>query len=646
LFFFGKTEQVVPSSYRDGLLSFTCTNKYKVGKSTKVKLTLVYGETVQTPTVPLTVVAFEPNDDGTYSCSGALEVSPSKLPGLVMQMAYAGVEGADRRGSKRLAYTIRILSKELASFRAVTNNINLTGTEINSDSPVAIGHYMNLQFDLESVGFPVLKLQGKCIWSLEEIDDSTRRPRYRVGVGFTDQHAETHAAWAKFYKSILATEGASVMMKTMDGGAIKDPRTENLNLEDSAPSVPSAPPAPSASSSGGWTPPTGNPFAPRETPLSPLVGEGGYGAPPSPTGSPLNLVTPPAPVPPPTQMGGGFNTQAAPPPPLLPNKLSLPPADSPPTKSSAKGPGGGLSLPETSPQPPSLGFPSPASPGTSGGFSFTPPAAGGGLPFSPPPSAEPIGFQLPPLPSSPFGSSTPGGGGGLPGGFSLPSTPGPSGASGFAPPASAGFPPPSPANFHAPSPPGFTPPSPAVSGFQLPAAPTTPASFGFPAPSAPAGANWSPPGNPGRSTAAGDSGGFPTPPPPASPAGLNFSGPPQPSGGFQLPPPLPPSSPVPPSQPVGFQFPGASPAQPEPVTPLGISGANLAYRSRQDSSNQPGARKQVQMTFNVGGQATSVPINVSLSRVEPAPDGTCVCWATVLEDPEKIQVLNQLLGSR
>lgn len=97
---------------------------------------------------------------------------------------------------------------------------------------------------------------------------------------------------------------------------------------------------------------------------------------------------------------------------------------------------------------------------------------------------------------------------------------------------------------------------------------------------------------------------------------------------------------------MGFQFPGASPAQPEPVTPLGISGANLAYRSRQDSSNQPGARKQVQMTFSVGGQATSVPINVSLSRVEPAPDGTCVCWATVLEDPEKIQVLNQLLGSR
>ena len=178
-----------------------------------------------------------------------------------MQLAYAGVEGADRRGSKRLPYTIRILSKELSSFRAVSNNINLTGTEIDSDSPVSIGHYMTLQFDLESVGFPVLKLQGRCVWTLEQIDDSTRRPRYRVGVGFTEQHPETHAAWTKFYRSILATEGASVMQKTIDGGAITDPRKDSLNHDDSgsvSPPPPPPPPSPrpTASSSGGWTPPS------------------------------------------------------------------------------------------------------------------------------------------------------------------------------------------------------------------------------------------------------------------------------------------------------------------------------------------------------------------------------------------------------
>lgn len=82
------------------------------------------------------------------------------------------------------------------------------------------------------------------------------------------------------------------------------------------------------------------------------------------------------------------------------------------------------------------------------------------------------------------------------------------------------------------------------------------------------------------------------------------------------------------------------------MEPLGISGPNLAYRTRQDPSNQPGARKQVQLALSVGGGVTTVAINVSIGRVETSPDGTCVCVCTVLEDAQKIQVLNQVLGSR
>jgi hypothetical protein len=60
----------------------------------------------------------------------------------------------------------------------------------------------------------------------------------------------------------------------------------------------------------------------------------------------------------------------------------------------------------------------------------------------------------------------------------------------------------------------------------------------------------------------------------------------------------------------------------------------------------PGSQKHVQLSLNVGGQTTNVAIGVSITRVEPSPDGSCVCWGTVLEDPQKIQVLNQLLGGR
>jgi hypothetical protein len=642
LFGFGKAEQVVPLSFHEGLLSFSCSGKYKVGKSAKVKLTLVYGESIHTPTVSLTVVAFEPTPEGTFLCTGALDVSKSKLPELIMQMAYAGVEGADRRNSRRLPYTIRILSKELSSFRAVTSNINASGTELNCDHPVAPGHSMNLQFDLESVGFRELKMQAVCVWSAEEIDES-RRSRYRVGVGFTNQHPDTHAAWTKFYRSILANEGASVMLKTMDGGSVADKKVDGVSVSAVIPPAPPPPPPPSASSSGQWTtPPTGNPFASQE--LQPKSQEGyGFNPPPAP-GQPnaLNFAAPPAAVPPPSQMGGGFNTQAAPPPPILPNKLQLPPA-SPGKQQQAGGP---LRLPEASTQPSGFGAPSAHS---SGGFQIppVPPAQGSG--FGAPPAHSSGGFQIPPVPPAQgigFGAPPPHSSGG----FQIPPVP-PAQGGGFGAPSahsSGGFqiplvPPTQGGGFGAPS-------AHSSGGFQMPPSQPPQSGFGFP-PAASSGV------------------GFQIPPAPSSQSGFGFT-PSQPSGGFQIPPaqppqqsgfsfpgspqqpgfPAPSSQPggfgTPPSQPSGgFGFPASAPVQPQPVEPLGIRGSSLAYRCRQDPTCAPGARKQVQLSFDVGGRVTSVAINVSLTRVEPAVDGSCVCWCTVLEDEQKIQVLNQVLGS-
>lgn len=134
---------------------------------------------------------------------------------------------------------------------------------------------------------------------------------------------------------------------------------------------------------------------------------------------------------------------------------------------------------------------------------------------------------------------------------------------------------------------------------------------------------------PSAPTSAGASGGFQIPSP-TSPSA---------SGGFQIPPAQTPAG-------SGFSFPPPAPVGPETVHPLGVNGASLAYRGRYDDSVRVGARKLVQLSLNVGGQITVVPITVSLTRVEPAPDGSCVVWCTVNEDPQKVAVLNQLLGQK
>lgn len=700
MFGFGRTEQVVPLLYKDGTLQFSCSSKYKVGKTAKVKLTLIFGESIHTPTVSMAVTQFEPTEDGTFICTGVLDLSQSKLAELEMQMAYSGVPGADRRASRRLPYTTRILSKELSSFRAVTTNINLNGVELNCDNPVANGHLMNLQLDLESVGFRELRMQARCIWSIEEVDEASRRPRYRVGVEFLNPGADAQAAWGKFYRGILAAEGQSVMLKTMDGSSVPDKGKELVDAAtaaaaQAAPPPPPPPPnePPSASSSGRWTPPTGNPFATQQMPALPAQPAGGFGFPPPQQPSAgLKLATPQAAVPSPNQMGGGFNTQSAPPPPMVPNKLSLPPA-APPQQRQA--PGGGLRLPEAS-TPAAGGFGFPAQQQQPGGYGASPGGGGFGSPQQPPSPGFPTasssgGFSIPPAgggygaPSTPSGPSV--------GGFQLPPSTPQQGGGGF------GFPSSGPASgFQMPAQPaapqgggyGFPPPSNPAPGFQMP--PQAPAAqsqgFGFPPPASPgssggfnvpsqrgglqlpaqqpaqqsgygyppAGGGFSPgqpaggfPGQPGGYSSGGysppsqpASGGFQLPPPPAQPQSGGFGFPPaQPAAGGYA---MPPSQPTQPAG-GGFAFP-QQPAGPEPVAALGIQGSNLAFRCRYDASYQPGARKQVQLTLNVGGRASQVSINVGISRVEPAPDGSAVCWCTVLEDEQKIAVLNQVLGAR
>lgn len=593
VFFFGRTEQVVPVSFLEGVLTFRCSSKYKVGKGAKVKLTLVHGQTVQTPTVPIKVVSFEPEGDGTYLCSAALELTGHKLSEIVTMMAYAGVEGPDRRASRRLPCTLRILSKELASFRAVTNNINLTGVELVCDNPVASGHKMSLQFDLESVGVRDLKMEAVCVWSLSEVDDS-RKTRYRIGVRFVNEQSSGKAAWTKFYNNLLANEGASVLHKTMDGSSAVDERKKSMEpyppvLEEKAPPAPafSAPAIPSQPAVGA------NPFAPSQPEAPP---------------SQLNLVAPPGAVPPPSQMGGGFATQAAPPPPAASNKLQLPPTS--PQKPVQEP--GKLHLPDLAPPassgspfaPPSLGLPSsPSSPG------FSPPS---GSPF--PPSGA-GGFQLPPPTQQ---TSFPS--------FELP-------PSGQAAPPSFGAPPSS----------GFSfPPSQPAQGYPG-SPPTPPSGLGLPPTSESQGLSFlTPPG--------GGGGFVPKPPEPPS---FSFLTPPSSGSGFSVPkPPEPPSfsfSPpgggfTPPSAP-SSGFPTPKPAVgPERVQPLSIEGAGLRYRARQDISAHPGAQKEILLTFEVGGSQTSVAIQVQLTKVEPSADGSCIYSCTVLEDEQRIRVLNQLIG--
>ncbi len=218
MFGFGKTEQVVPVSYSDGLLTFRSTEAYKVGKSTKVQLLLTIADKLETPSISVLIGSVEDVEEGSFLCTGALQLDGRRTSELVAKLTYAGVEGACRRSSRRIDTMVRILSKDLPGFHAVTKDVNLSGVQLVCDGPVEPGCYLNLTFDLEVVGFPELTMQAQCVRCVDEMVGARNARKCRLGVAFTAQHPETHAAWAKFYHHLLGHKNASLMGKSLGSG--------------------------------------------------------------------------------------------------------------------------------------------------------------------------------------------------------------------------------------------------------------------------------------------------------------------------------------------------------------------------------------------------------------------------------------------
>ena len=593
MFGFGKIE-VFPVSFQDGHITFRTPKKIGVGKSVKVKL-LLAGQ--DGPTVSLKITEMDENLDD-FTGVGLIKERQKKIDALTFQMALAGVKGACRRVTKRVAATIRLRSRQLPNYRGITANVNETGVEINTDGPLPAGTKVTLEFDVPEMAD--LNMQAVSIWSTD--GPVIGKGTYRAGVEFPETDRATLDAWSAFYRRVLESEGASVMMKTMgDGGdASGNYNTresgqqttvlESDKVQDETKPQPETPPTPS------FQPPT-----PTSTPSY---------QPPAPTSTPSFQ--------PPTQ------------PPTFPSPTSAP----------------NFAPPSGNPPFP----PAPQSPPT----------------FSPPAASQPPPFQAPSAPTFDF-SSTPT----FPGSGASPSAPSfqapqaPSGPPGFSPPGHSGAPsfnPPGQVpSFGAPSPPRFEfsqpatePAGPSYGGSKTPKPPQSlrldtdsqakpPAPFQPPGGSVPQFQAPKPPSAspPTFGSAPTPSFGPPPPPPsfgqpPAPPFGQSTSAPfgaGQSASGFQPPPPPPGAS---------FQPP---PATPERVVPVKMSGPSIMFRCREGHRYQNGSQTQVELVFQFQGQTNSVVVRVQISGVQAEQDGTFSCIGMVHEDAQKIQVLNQVIGS-
>jgi hypothetical protein len=84
--------------------------------------------------------------------------------------------------------------------------------------------------------------------------------------------------------------------------------------------------------------------------------------------------------------------------------------------------------------------------------------------------------------------------------------------------------------------------------------------------------------------------------------------------------------------------------EPVPVQAMGIDGDSIVFRAREEAQLRAGSVRPVLLELQYNGQRTNAVLMVAVSRVDSATAGICLCWGTLREDPQKIELLNQVLS--
>jgi hypothetical protein len=75
-----------------------------------------------------------------------------------------------------------------------------------------------------------------------------------------------------------------------------------------------------------------------------------------------------------------------------------------------------------------------------------------------------------------------------------------------------------------------------------------------------------------------------------------------------------------------------------------ISGKNFMFRCRLGERYQVGAKVKVELAVQIQGRQEVVAVTISITGAQREADGSYTCVGFILEDEQRIQILNQLLG--
>lgn len=208
---FQRTEKVQFMAIEDRALTFKSRKTFKVGSRPTISIAIpIASGGAEDFKLPVTITKVRQVGPNAVVCTGlvpgaakSVEHLRQILHGLDPNAGFAAVndevdDSDSMRRAPRYSWSIRVLSKDLPGFRAISLDFNRLGLKLSTEGAVEENKTITMMLEIETAKTRELLCQGVVRWTRE-----LGRRKYEVGIEFTELD-ESVARELENFESFLA----------------------------------------------------------------------------------------------------------------------------------------------------------------------------------------------------------------------------------------------------------------------------------------------------------------------------------------------------------------------------------------------------------------------------------------------------------
>jgi hypothetical protein len=183
--FEGNSPVIEPVEFRDGLLAFRCQRRLPFQALTVA---------APTPAGPVKTEILVCSYDPTQ------QVYRAQLPQVAVGDTLQRLH-IESRGTRRLTQALRVSSRQIPKFFALTEDISVGGLRLATEDIMRAGSILEMSLDLDDPAVPTMIVRGEVVWSALKGDGT-----FHSGIRFLDLERLAARRLERYIESRLETQ--------------------------------------------------------------------------------------------------------------------------------------------------------------------------------------------------------------------------------------------------------------------------------------------------------------------------------------------------------------------------------------------------------------------------------------------------------